>query len=141
MPMTLYCMLTGRVLSSRGMRLPIAIFATLVWAVQPGEVMSHHSFAMFDREHPIEIAGTVKEFRWVAPHTIIILEVKGQDGTRKNWTLEGGTPSLLRRQGMTANSVKLGDEIVVKVYPLHSGAPGGTWQAVKFSDGRVLAQQ
>ena len=117
--------------------LPVAILVALVWAAEP-ELMSHHSFAMFDREHPIEIAGTVKEFRWVAPHTVIIVEVKGQDRTTKNWTLEGGTPSLLRRQGMTANSLKAGDEIVVKVNPLHSGAPGGTWQEVKFSDGRSV---
>ncbi len=123
------------------MRPTVAILAAIVWAAEPGEVVSHHSFAMFDREHPIEIAGTVKEFRWVAPHTVIIVEVRGQDGTSKNWTLEGGTPSLLRRLGMTANSLKPGDEIVVKVNPLHSGAPGGTWQAVKFSDGRVLAPQ
>jgi hypothetical protein len=120
------------------MRPTLAVVAAIVLAAQTGEVMSHHSFAMFDREHPIEIAGTVKEFRWVAPHSIIIVEVKGRDGTIKNWTLEGGTPSLLRRQGMTANSLKPGDQIVVKVNPLHSGAPGGTWQAVTFSDGRPL---
>jgi hypothetical protein len=123
------------------MRLKIAIFAALVCVPEAGKIMAHHSFAMFDREHPIEIAGTVKEFRWVSPHTVIVIEVKGKDGTITNWTLEGGTPSLLRRSGITAKSLKPGDEVVVKVNPLHSGEPGGTWQVVKFSDGRLLAPQ
>ena len=123
------------------MRTAFIILAVFV-LVAPGAIVeAHHSFAMFDREHPVEIAGTVREFRWVSPHTVIILEVKGRDGTITNWTLEGGTPSLLRRSGITARSLKPGDEIVVKVNPLHSGAPGGTWQVVKFSDGRVLAPQ
>ncbi len=33
---------------------------------------AHHSFAMFDALHPKEISGTVKEFRFVSPHTILI---------------------------------------------------------------------
>jgi hypothetical protein len=106
----------------------------------PGDVSAHHSFAMFDTAHPIEIAGTVKEFRWVSPHSILIVAVKAPDGVITTWTLEGGTPSLLRREGITAKSVRAGDEIVVTVNPLHSGAPGGSYQApqIRFKDGRPL---
>src|SRR4029078_7901566 len=120
--------------------LTTAVLMGLAWATATAAVLAHHSFAMFDTEHPIEITGTVREFRWVAPHTVLIVEVKGQDGTLKNWTLEGGTPSLLRREGMTAASLKPGDEIVVRINPLRSGAPGGSYQApqVKFNDGRPV---
>jgi hypothetical protein len=30
---------------------------------------AHHSFAMFDQEHPIELVGTVKEFRYTSVPT------------------------------------------------------------------------
>jgi len=40
--------------------------------------------------HPKEITGTVKEFRFVSPHTILIVAVKGEDGVEKDWILEGG---------------------------------------------------
>src|SRR6476620_635569 len=115
-----------------------AVLTAFAWATPTAAVMAHHSFAMFDTEHPIEIAGAVKEFRWVSPHSILIVEVKIQYGTIKIWTLEGGTPSLLRREGMTATSLKPGDEIIVRVNPLRSGAAGGSYQAplVKFKDGR-----
>jgi Family of unknown function (DUF6152) len=102
--------------------------------------IAHHSFAMFDTEHPIEISGTVKEFRFVNPHTILIVKVKGQDGVGRDWTLEGGAPGLQFRDGMTANSLKPGDEIMVTINPLHGGAEGGSYLPlqVKFKDGRPV---
>ena len=99
--------------------------------------VAHHSFAMFDMEHPIEISGTVKEFKFVSPHTLLILQVKSEDGTAKDWTLEGGAPGLLVREGMTSKSLKPGDEIKATINPLHSGAEGGSYQPllIKFKDG------
>ena len=46
-----------------------------------GAAMAHHSFAMFDQEHPIELTGVVKDWKYTAPHAFIILEVKDADGT------------------------------------------------------------
>ena len=102
---------------------------------------AHHSFAMFDALHPKEISGTVKEFRFVSPHTILIVTVKGDDGIEKNWILEGGAPGLQVREGLTSKSLKPGDEITVTINPLHSGAEGGSYQPaqVKFKDGRLVA--
>jgi len=101
---------------------------------------AHHSFAMFDALHPKEISGTVKEFRFVSPHTILIVAVKGEDGVEKDWILEGGAPGLQVREGLTSKSLKPGDEIKVTINPLHSGAEGGSYQPaqVKFKDGRLV---
>lgn len=105
-----------------------------------GAASAHHSFAMFDALHPIEISGTVKEFRFVSPHTILIVAVKGDDGIEKDWILEGGAPGLQVRDGLTSKSLKPGDEIKVTINPLHSGAEGGSYQPmqVKFKDGRPV---
>ena len=102
---------------------------------------AHHSFAMFDAQHPKEISGTVKEFRFVSPHTILVVTVKGEDGVEKDWILEGGAPGLLVRDGMTSKSLHPGDEITATINPLHSGAEGGSYQPmqVKFKDGRPVA--
>ena len=102
---------------------------------------AHHSFAMFDALHPKEISGTVKEFRFVSPHTILVVTVKGEDGVEKDWILEGGAPGLQVREGLTSKSLKPGDEVTVTINPLHSGAEGGSYQPaqVKFKDGRLVA--
>ena len=102
-----------------------------------GAVLAHHSFAMFDQEHPIELAGTVTEFKFTSPHTFILLKAKGPDGTESVWNLEGGSPSALVRDGWTSKSLKPGDELKMTIDPLRSGAPGGAWNVnkLKFKNG------
>jgi len=108
--------------------------------VAGGAAMAHHSFAMFDQEHPIDLTGVVKEWKYTAPHAFIILEVKETDGTSQVWSLEGGAPSGLIRDGWTSKTLKPGDEITLKVDPLRSGAPGGAWNVnkVKFKNGEPI---
>jgi hypothetical protein len=105
-----------------------------------GAALAHHSFAMFDAAHPMEISGTVKEFKFVSPHTILTVTVKGADGVAKDWILEGGAPGMMVRDGMTSKSLQPGDEIKATINPLHSGAEGGSYQPaqVKFIDGRPV---
>jgi hypothetical protein len=118
------------------------VLAGALVAATGGPVSAHHSFAMFDTQHPKEISGTVKEFRFVSPHTILIITVKGEDGVEKDWILEGGAPGLQVREGFTSKSLKPGDEIMVTINPLHSGAEGGAYQPsqVKFKDGTPVAK-
>jgi hypothetical protein len=97
-----------------------------------GAVLAHHSFAMFDQEHPLDLTGTVKEYRYTSPHTFIILDVKQPDGTSQLWNLEGGAPSGLIRDGWSSKTLKPGDELQMTINPLRSGAPGGAWNVSKI---------
>jgi hypothetical protein len=115
----------------------LVAYSTFVAA--SGAAMAHHSFAMFDQEHPIELVGKVTEFKFTSPHTFVLLEVKGQDGT-VIWNLEGGAPSGLVRDGWTSKTLKPGDELKMTIDPLRSGAPGGAWNPnkTKYTDGRSI---
>jgi hypothetical protein len=106
-----------------------------VLAAAGAPALAHHSFAIFDIEHPLELQGTVQEFRFTSPHSFIILEVKGADGTPMIWKLEGASPNILVRNGWSSQSLKSGDQIKLSIDPLRSGAPGGAWigQRVTFS--------
>jgi len=126
------------------MRLEVTLAVCAVaFATAGGAAMAHHSFAMFNQEHPIEIAGTVVEFRYTSPHSFILVDVKGKDGASTVWNLEGPSPSILARDGMSAKTLKPGDELVLTIDPLRSGAPGGAWALIKtkFKDGRSLSGQ
>jgi len=118
----------------------VALLASGVFVATAGAAMAHHSFAMFDQANPIELEGTVQEFKYTSPHSFIILQVKDKDGTGTLWNLEGGAPSGLARNGWTSTTLKPGDEVVVKVDPLRSGAPGGSWNEskIKFKDGQPI---
>jgi hypothetical protein len=104
-----------------------------------GSAVAHHSFAMFDQENPIDLAGTVQEFKFTSPHTFILLKVN-KDGKDTVWNLEGASPSALVRDGWSSKTIKPGDELQMKIDPLRSGAPGGAWNVknVKMKDGQPL---
>jgi hypothetical protein len=90
-----------------------------------GSVLAHHSFAMFDQEHPIELAGTVKEFRFVKPAHVRIFS-RCQRGRRQQpacGILRAAPPSFLARDGWSSKTLKPGDEVPMTVDPLRSGAP------------------
>src|ERR1700741_486631 len=105
-----------------------------------GAALAHHSFAMFDQEHPMELKGTVTEFKFTSPHTFVLLEVKGADGSDTVWNLEGASPSALVREGWSSKTLKAGDELKMTIDPLRSGAPGGAWSEKKtqFGSGQPI---
>jgi hypothetical protein len=103
--------------------------------------LAHHSFAMFENDKNMTLEGTVKEFQWTNPHTWIQLLVTGADGKVTEWSIEGGSPNGLRRQGWRAESIKAGDKVSVVIRPLKSGEPGGALVSVTLPDGKVLGRQ
>ena len=107
------------------MRRQAAALAASVALLAAGGAGAHHSAAMFDQDNPIELVGTVQEFKFTSPHTFIHLEVTGEDGTRTLWNLEGGPPTFLVRDGWSKTTLKPGDEVRMTIDPLRSGAPGG----------------
>jgi hypothetical protein len=119
----------------------IMLLASGALVLTSGAVMAHHSFAMFDQEHPMEVNGVVKDYKYTSPHTFIILDIKDKDGSVESWNLEGGSPSALARDGWTNKSLKPGDELQLTIDPLRSGAPGGSWNVnkIKFKDGSPIA--
>jgi len=100
---------------------------------------AHHSFAMFDLQKPVEVKGTVKEFRFGNPHSWIILSVKDKAGKVMDYPIEtNGSFYLAKRQGWKRDSLKFGDVIVARVHPMRDGSPGGDLIAATLSDGRKL---
>ena len=102
------------------------------------EASAHHSTAIYDSENPVELSGTVVEWRFVNPHCIIVLEVTDGDGDTKIWTLEGSNTSLLIRRGWTPVTLEAGDKISVRVRPLRSGVPGGNYSNPRWEDGTTV---
>jgi hypothetical protein len=114
------------------------IAATLAAPVLCMPVHAHHSFSMFDRDRTMVIAGVVKEFQWTNPHTWIQLVVTGADGKQVEWSLEGGSPGILGRNGWKRTSLKAGEHVTIEIYPLKSGEPGGSFIEITRADGSKL---
>lgn len=107
--------------------------ATVVPATAPS---AHHSFAMFDSEQQVWLEGTVTQFQWTNPHTFIQLSVES-GGRTQVWSLEGGSPNILSRNGWRRTVLRPGDEVRVLINPLRNGRPGGAFLEVRKEDGSV----
>jgi hypothetical protein len=117
-----------------------ALIVGIVSVATCGAAMAHHSVTMFDREHPIQLVGVVRDFRFASPHAFIALEVIGKDARPVIWNLEGDSPNSLRWDGWSSQTLKPGDELQLTVEPLRSGAPGGAWHARRttYKDGTAI---
>ncbi len=104
--------------------LALAGFATVALAAAPA--FAHHSFAMFDSQKNLTLDGTIKEFQWTNPHSWIQIMVKDASGKEVEWSIEGGSPNGLARQGWKRTSLKPGDKAVAVVHPLKDGTAGGS---------------
>lgn len=93
---------------------------------------------MFDREHTQVISGVIREFQWTNPHTWIQVIVTDAGGKQVEWSLEGGSPGILSRNGWKRTSLKPGEKVTVEIYPLKSGEPGGSFIEVTRADGSKL---
>lgn len=111
--------------------------AGLLLALAAVPTSAHHSFAMFDSEREIDLAGTVREFQWANPHTWVQLDVTA-NGRSTVWSIEGRSPNVLARRGWNRLTLRPGDRVTLTVHPLKDGRPGGAIISVRFADGRVL---
>ena len=57
------------------------------------------------------------------------------------YSIEGGNPGLMRRQGFGKGSMSPGDKITVYIAPLRSGQPGGAINAVVLKNGQTLGER
>ena len=109
------------------------------WTLASSPLLAHHSGAMFDREKVVELKGTVKELQWSNPH-IWIQVVTQENGSPKEWSLEGGSPNTLSRQGWRSTTFKPGDEVTVRFNPMKDGTPAGAFVGAKFADGKTIGR-
>lgn len=101
---------------------------------------AHHSAAMFDDTKVVELKGTVKELQWANPH-IWLQVVVDDNGKKTEWSIEGGSPNSLSRQGWRATTFKPGDVVTVRINPMKDGTPAGNFVAARFeADGKTIGR-
>ena len=108
------------------------IVASLAGAVAAS---AHHSFsAEFDVGRPVEITGAVIEVEWTNPHAWIHLETS--DGEK--WAVEMLGVNTLVRSGMTPQTVKQGDVLVITGFGSRDGTNTANASSVHRGSGETL---
>ena len=101
---------------------------------------AHHSFAPhFDRNKPITISGTVKEFEARNPHSYVHIDAVDENGRTREYVCESHGVTQLTRNGITPGMFKPGSKVKV-TGPLSRHSPYMCFfESVEFADGRTLS--
>jgi hypothetical protein len=100
---------------------------------------AHHSFAMFDSQHPVQLEGTVRTWEFTNPHSWLILLVMKGD-TPVEYSIEGSSVNTLVRQGFGPHTFSPGEKLSVTISPLKSGDNGGALVKAVKADGTILTE-
>jgi len=100
---------------------------------------AHHAFAaVFDRDDPVDLAGTVTRVEWMNPHVWFYIDVKSSDGNVENWGLEMGSPNTLVRRGWRSSTLTVGTPVKVLGYRAKDGSTRGAVETVTLDSGVQL---
>ena len=81
--------------------------------------LAHHSFAAhYFEEQSVTVEGTLTEFQYSAPHAWVYFTAAGQSGASQQYSAEWANPNRLARDGVTKDTLKAGDQVVI------TGSPG-----------------
>jgi Family of unknown function (DUF6152) len=120
------------------MKRTIALIFALALFLAAQSAFAHHSAAMFDNSKVKELTGTIKEFQWKNPHVWIQIDVQNAAGVKEEWSIEGGGPNSLSRQGWRPTTFKPGDAVTIKVNPMKDGTAAGQFIGAKLADGKTI---
>jgi hypothetical protein len=83
-----------------------SLFGVNAWA--------HHSFAAtYFEDKKVTIEGELVQFLYRNPHSFVHVEVKDANGEMVRWAVEWGAGGQLGRQGVTRETLKPGDHVIV----------------------------
>jgi hypothetical protein len=75
---------------------------------------AHHSFAATYFEDKTEkIEGNLVQFLFRNPHSFVQVEAEDEHGVMQRWAVEWGAGGQLGRQGVTRDTLKPGDHVII----------------------------
>jgi hypothetical protein len=122
-------------------KLVVATLAVIVMFTILGSVVSaHHSRAGY-AEAQTEMKGVVTSVAWRNPHVYVMFNVKDDKGAVKGWTGELSSVTSMLAAGMARDTLKPGDEIVVRGAIAENGTPQALLAAISRADGTVVVSE
>ena len=119
-----------------------ALFATWVCLIMcGGSVSAHHSQAGYETEDKTKmLRGIVVEYKWRNPHVFVVWDVKDENGKVVQWIGEMPSVTSMISEGLSKNSLKVGDEIMVTAIPSRLGTPESLIRKIVKADGTPVYQ-
>jgi hypothetical protein len=106
------------------MRRPLLIVVLALFALI-GTARAHHSYgATYDVSKEVRLEGKIVQFVLRNPHSYVHIQTTDDKGGTQRWAVEWSGTTQLGNQGVTQQSLKVGDAIIINARP--SRVPGET---------------
>ena len=107
-----------------------------VAAIVATPTFAHHSFNAYDMSKTETVSGSIKEFRWGAPHSSMVLIYLDKSGKPQLMSVVSGSPLMFSKQGFAPRDFHRGDKVTVTYHPNTSGGSGGALATLTLPDGK-----
>jgi hypothetical protein len=102
-------------------------------------VSTHHAFsAEFDIAKPLELTGKLVKWEMINPHSWFHIDIEDETGAVVTWSIEGGSPNELIRNGVTKNSLAIGTQLIIEGYYAKDGSAKGVGRNFLLAGGERL---
>jgi hypothetical protein len=114
----------------------LVIAASLVVATS---AFAHHSVSgQYDSAKPLTLTGVITKVDWINPHVYLHLDVKDKDGSVTSWTLSTLPTAMMRRAGLTRESLqgKPGEVVTISAIAARDETKRLGWiSKITYADG------
>ena len=117
-------------------RLGLSVTAIAAFAAAPA--FAHHSFNAYDMSRTETVSGSIKEFRWGAPHSSMVVIYLDKGGKQQTMSVTSGSPLAFSKQGFAPRDFHRGDKVTVTYHPNTAGTPGGALASMTLPNGRTF---
>jgi hypothetical protein len=92
----------------------LALVITAGAIVSVGQALAHHSFAAtYFEDKTQKVEGNLVQFLYRNPHSFVHVEGPDDKGVMQRWAIEWGAGGQLGRQGVTRETLKPGDHVII----------------------------
>ena len=96
------------------MKLKVSLIIVAVIMVSCLTAYAHHSFAAtYDQSRTVQIEGKIAQFLIRSPHSFLHVLANDESGTMQRWAVEWQGAAQLVDAGITKDTLKAGDPVVV----------------------------
>ena len=120
---------------------PFVLIAVIVSLLSiSGSAFAHHGTANYDMTKVVTVKGTVTDFQFINPHTLILFDVKNDQGVIEHWQAEATSPNHLVRAGWSKDIIKAGDQISISGFRAKNGSTVMRFQKMVLANGQEISE-
>ena len=117
----------------------VTVLVATTFVVITASASAHHSVSgQYDSSKPLMLTGVISKVDWINPHIYLHLDVKDKDGAVTSWTLSTLPTAMMRRAGLTRETLqgKPGEVVTVTAIAARDETKKLGWiSRITYADG------